>query len=318
MKLLIKKHCLLKLNYINSQISNTEWMGYLFYKINGDLNTQLELEAIDILPIAKGEPSEVGMSNESIKKVMMYTLDNELEDCGRAILHSHHNMNTSFSHTDTTQLLEWSKGKPYFLSVVVNNKLEFTAKICIEITIKGSFTREIKSLIGLNRVFKDKEEEFTKTDYKYIELEVFKEESAYISELNILLGQLETYAYPHRQIANQWQNGEVGHTFNRNRQFQNLPLPNTNKTKDKLDKELELEFTDIKRQAIKEYSIGVNKKLLPAAELAENIVFDTLGTGITIGEAINILENESMFQKEYTFAVIRNLKPYLQHEYTES
>ena len=66
-----------------------------------------------------------------------YDENPELMDCKIGHIHSHHSMATFFSGTDTDELRTNATNYNYYLSLIVNNKMEMTAKLAIPGTFTG-------------------------------------------------------------------------------------------------------------------------------------------------------------------------------------
>ena len=108
---------------------NNEWSGPLMYEVIGNFETgKFHCNVKDIFPMAKGSgaATEYEFDKEFIKYRMNNpkSLDWEVGNC-----HSHNNMGTFFSGTDTNDLQENSESHNYYLSLIVNNSLDTCAKI---------------------------------------------------------------------------------------------------------------------------------------------------------------------------------------------
>lgn len=72
--------------------------------------------------------------------VIAYMCENpELLDCQMGLIHSHNNMSTFFSETDTATLKEEGRDRNNFVSLIVNNAGTYTAAI----------TRRVKDIVKL-------------------------------------------------------------------------------------------------------------------------------------------------------------------------
>jgi proteasome lid subunit RPN8/RPN11 len=140
-KLLIPKEVESKIRFTCKQIWEVEWSGVLFYTYEGNFeDNDLVLKCVDfyIMDIGNSGYTEFDMSPE----VIAYMAENrELLDCQVGLIHSHNNMSTFFSGTDTTTLAIEGTDRNHFLSLIVNNKGDYTAAI----------TRKVKS----NKVIKE-------------------------------------------------------------------------------------------------------------------------------------------------------------------
>ena len=134
-KLIIPEEVENKIRFICSQIWKDEWSGTLFYKPEGSFEDgTLTIRCVDIyvMDIGTAAYTEFDMSPD----VISYMTENlELLDCQMGLIHSHNNMSTFFSGTDTETLREEGMDRNHFVSLIVNNEGTYTAAI----------TRKVKS-----------------------------------------------------------------------------------------------------------------------------------------------------------------------------
>lgn len=119
-----------QIEYLCSKISKVEWSGILFYSITGDItdpkNFKIKLE--DILPMDKG--SSAFTSYDLDNRFIDYMMDNpEAMDWKIGHIHSHNTMDVFFSATDVSELEDNSPNHNYYLSLIVNNYMDFQAKV---------------------------------------------------------------------------------------------------------------------------------------------------------------------------------------------
>jgi hypothetical protein len=117
--------------YLHSKYQGKEWSGHLYFTKQGDIDNPSEL-IIDIkefilLDIGTVGATEIDPSGEQI--IDMYEKRPQVLTMKQGLLHTHHNMKTFFSGTDTSTLLENAANYPFFLSVIVNNAGDTIAKI---------------------------------------------------------------------------------------------------------------------------------------------------------------------------------------------
>jgi hypothetical protein len=67
--------------------------------------------------------------------------DSALRDLKRGHIHSHNTMNVFFSGTDNSELVDNAPNYNYYLSLIVNNRNEMTARVAFVTTIKSSDKR---------------------------------------------------------------------------------------------------------------------------------------------------------------------------------
>jgi len=171
-------------------------MGVFCYKTKGKFPDKFVMEAVDIFLVAKGVSAEVGykVTPELIMKLDEAGL---LEDnISRGLVHSHHNMSTSFSGTDMEQVKLASQSNPYYLSVVVNNKLEFTAKVAVE-------SKEILNGYSYFKTPNNKQvkkaKTYTKNSYEVIDVEVDCHWPEYMLGTDEQLKAMQAYTVPSYQ-----------------------------------------------------------------------------------------------------------------------
>jgi hypothetical protein len=130
-KLIISKELQAEIMYLHSKISDVEWSGVLLFKvISGGIDDieNLVIKAHHVFP------QDVGTSGYTEYKFDEDTIDmyDEIpgaEDMKIGHIHSHHNMQTFFSATDTSELEDNAPNHNYYLSLIVNHKSQPCAKI---------------------------------------------------------------------------------------------------------------------------------------------------------------------------------------------
>lgn len=155
-KLIIPAEVERKIRFACQKVWNTEWSGTLFFTHEGSFeNDDLVIRCVDIYIMDIGTQSytEFDMNPD----VISYMCENpELLDCQMGLIHSHNNMSTFFSGTDTATLKEEGRDRNNFVSLIVNNAGTYTAAI----------TRRIKSKQTMESVsyefFGDGEKQDTK------------------------------------------------------------------------------------------------------------------------------------------------------------
>ena len=142
-KLVIPADVEKKIRHLCNRISQVEWSGTLFYTHSGSYEEgTLEIRCVDIFPMDIGSQTytEFDMSPD----VIAYMADHpELLDCQMGLIHSHNNMATFFSGTDTATLREEGNDRNHFVSLIVNNAGTYTAAI----------TRRLKEKRVINTTF---------------------------------------------------------------------------------------------------------------------------------------------------------------------
>lgn len=134
-KLIIPAEVERKIRFTCQKVWNTEWSGTLFFTHEGSFeNNDLVIRCVDIyiMDIGTQAYTEFDMNPD----VISYMCENpELLDCQMGLIHSHNNVSTFFSGTDTATLKEEGRDRNNFVSLIVNNAGTYTAAI----------TRRVKS-----------------------------------------------------------------------------------------------------------------------------------------------------------------------------
>lgn len=134
-KLIIPAGVERKIRFACQKVWSTEWSGTLFFTHEGSFeNNDLVIRCVDIyiMDIGTQAYTEFDMNPD----VIAYMCENpELLDCQMGLIHSHNNMSTFFSGTDTATLKEEGRDRNNFVSLIVNNAGTYTAAI----------TRRVKS-----------------------------------------------------------------------------------------------------------------------------------------------------------------------------
>lgn len=134
-KLIIPAEVERKIRFACQKVWSTEWSGTLFFTHEGSFeNNDLVIRCVDIYIMDIG--TQVYTEFDMNPDVIAYMCENpELLDCQMGLIHSHNNMSTFFSGTDTATLKEEGMDRNNFVSLIVNNAGTYTAAI----------TRRVKS-----------------------------------------------------------------------------------------------------------------------------------------------------------------------------
>lgn len=117
-----------KIRYMQQKYPSTEWSGVLFCQHKGSFeNNDLIIICKDIYPMDLG--SAVFTQFKYNTDVINYMVENDLIDCDMQLVHSHHNMTTSPSGTDTNTLLTEGQDTNNFVSLIVNNAGTYWAAV---------------------------------------------------------------------------------------------------------------------------------------------------------------------------------------------
>jgi hypothetical protein len=141
-----------QIQYLCQQIAKVEWSGILFYKTEGSIQDPSSFKIIleDILPLHKGTSTYTEYTfDERVIDYMEMEGNEHLEECRIGHIHSHNTMGVFFSGTDWSELEDNAPNHNYYLSLIVNNFMDFCAKVCFIAEAKNeTFTFEAKDELG--------------------------------------------------------------------------------------------------------------------------------------------------------------------------
>lgn len=135
-----------KIRFLCKNIWDVEWSGVLFYKVEGAFEDKsLTIRCVDLfqMDIGTSTYTEFNVSPD----MATYMVDHpELLEEGiyQGLIHSHNNMATFFSNTDTATLSAEGNDMAHFVSLIVNNAGKYTAGItrkykCVQ-TVSEKYT----------------------------------------------------------------------------------------------------------------------------------------------------------------------------------
>lgn len=135
-----------KIRFLCKNIWDIEWSGVLFYKVEGAFEDKsLTIRCVDLfqMDIGTSTYTEFNVSPD----MATYMVDHpELLEEGiyQGLIHSHNNMATFFSGTDTATLSAEGNDMAHFVSLIVNNAGKYTAGItrkykCVQ-TVSEKYT----------------------------------------------------------------------------------------------------------------------------------------------------------------------------------
>jgi hypothetical protein len=149
-KIIIPEKIQKVIDYLHYSIGSTEWSGILFYKLtkgNMDSLKDIEFTAQFIYPMNIGEPAYTEFNYDG-EVVNAYDIFEEGMECSSGLVHSHHNMATFFSGTDTSELIDNAEKYNYYVSLIVNFAHVYCAKIAIPVKSKVSSENWFKNTFG--------------------------------------------------------------------------------------------------------------------------------------------------------------------------
>jgi hypothetical protein len=123
-----------KMQYLCTHIDKVEWSGCIFYDIKGSLFNpeSIKINILDLIPLDKG--SEAFTTYNFDERVLNYMVAMDYLEHKIGHCHSHHNMNTFFSGTDLSELYENSETIKPYLSIIINNRYDFSCKLAFRTT----------------------------------------------------------------------------------------------------------------------------------------------------------------------------------------
>lgn len=140
--ILISKEFVDKCNYLCRKISKLEWSGVLFYELKNnkskDIN-DLVFELKDIYLLDIGTPGTTSYEEKNDEAYLDYLMSIP-STWQRGTIHSHNTMSCFFSGTDLNDLGVYCNGFNMYLSLIVNNALEFDARITHKCNVKNQVT----------------------------------------------------------------------------------------------------------------------------------------------------------------------------------
>ncbi len=160
-KLIIKESLYQQIKFLCREIPNKEWSGLLVYQVtHGHISDpkNMIIEAKDIIfyDIGTGGATDHEVSRKNNQgQVDNARIDYDIEkgdgeDYLIGLIHSHNNMGVFFSGVDNEEMQENTPLHNFYLSLIVNNKMEMTAQIWT----KSTFEVDIKE-VNLTALDKD-------------------------------------------------------------------------------------------------------------------------------------------------------------------
>lgn len=127
-----------KVQYLCKRINNVEWSGVLFYDMKGTIDKPstciITLTDILLMDIGTGSYTEYAFDESVVEYMMdnsslMSSANTQNITKHKGHIHSHNVMRTFFSGTDMDEIKENSEFYNFYLSFIVNNVIDCTAKI---------------------------------------------------------------------------------------------------------------------------------------------------------------------------------------------
>lgn len=148
-----------QVDFLHECINGLEWSGNLIYKIiGGDIDSPSELkiliEGLYLMHIGTAGRTDMKMDDESA--IDLYERYPSLMEGESRLgfVHSHHTMGTTFSNTDDEELQDNTEAYNIYLSVIVNYRGSYSARIAFITETTKTISYSFKNLLN---VFLNKE-----------------------------------------------------------------------------------------------------------------------------------------------------------------
>lgn len=193
-KMIIPKEVEEKIRCICRKVWRDEWSGVLFFTVEGafkDNSLIIRCEDIYVMDIGSSSYTEFNISPD----IASYMANNpKLLDCQMGLIHSHNNMDTFFSGTDIRTLEEEGLDRNHFVSLIVNNRGDYTAAITrrlINKRITESFCYPSFGNIQVSETRNSQGSSAEELEYYYLDIEI--EGYNKYTELELRLKEIEGF-----------------------------------------------------------------------------------------------------------------------------
>lgn len=140
-----------KIKYLCREIAKVEWSGILMYSVEGTIREpeKMVITLQDIIPMNKGTQAYTEYNFNEKKRDSSGYADRHIdyiEENEHALewhlghIHSHNTMSVFFSGTDMSELDDNSIAHNFYLSFIVNNFMDFTAKVAFRGTAESKIS----------------------------------------------------------------------------------------------------------------------------------------------------------------------------------
>lgn len=169
--LIIPNNVLHEIKYLCKNIPKVEWSGILFYTLQGSITKPKSLKIIlkTILPLDMGTAA---FTSYNLDERFINFLEEDFDVRSQwkvGHIHSHNVMRVFFSGTDMEELHDNAPGHDFYVSLIVNNFMDFTAKVAFTGTAKQS----IKNVPFIALDEKGKPYTIKTSDYKVDDTKLF-------------------------------------------------------------------------------------------------------------------------------------------------
>lgn len=270
-KLILTEQVVNQIKFLCSKIPSVEWSGVLYHTSTGDVDDPKSFvcKAEYILLLDKGTSgyTEYDFTSANFTEALMEKP--ELMELSMSHVHSHNTMNVFFSGTDNEELTDNAPNYNYYLSLIVNNKGEYCAKV--------AFIGEIE---GRNISFKTKDGNFKNivteksycTFYHDMDIEVEKNEKVddfFVSQYEKVIASKPVFSNFNTQTSFDFDKPKYGYGYNKS-----LATPNHLVASTEIDTEaiglLKYILRDEKQRHLALLTILKQANLNSAKGIAEN------------------------------------------------
>lgn len=141
-KLIISPKLQGQIDYLHDKVINTEWIGVLLYKkVAGDItdpNTLvLRADKVFLMDIGTSGHTQATMGGEEV--LNMYDQVPDIMELKQGLIHTHHTMDAFFSGEDWSELNDNTPLHNYYLSLIVNYKGAYVAKVAYMAEVNNEF-----------------------------------------------------------------------------------------------------------------------------------------------------------------------------------
>lgn len=141
-KLIITKKLQGQIDYLHDKIGNFEWIGILLYtKEEGSISdpNSIVIKAHKMFPMDIGTPGHTTAKLDAEAVLDIYDRVPDIMELKQGLIHTHHNMDTFFSVEDWSELNDNTPNHNYYLSLIVNFKGIYQAKVALMADVSTVF-----------------------------------------------------------------------------------------------------------------------------------------------------------------------------------
>ena len=145
-KLVISTELETKIRTFCALSPNREWSGVLFYKFQGSFEKGVTILANDMYLMDQGNGAHTEFDLDA-PEITRYMYMEKIFDHCIGLIHSHNQMQAFFSGEDTDTLYTHGTHMHNFVSLVVNNRGQYVARLTRQVTFTGTHEKRIKGIL---------------------------------------------------------------------------------------------------------------------------------------------------------------------------